>query len=354
MQTEWSDSPTQHLAQRWSRHHLRLHRWLLQRPELLPDGASLLVAVSGGQDSMALVGLLQDLQRLHHWRLQLWHGDHQLRVNASEQAGELARWAAQQGLPLQIGIWQEPQPAEAAARTWRYAALAAAADHCGASHVVTGHTASDRAETLLLQLARGSHRRGLASLRPQRPLTAELTLVRPLLLFSRRETGQIHAQLGLPLWPDASNEEPRYSRNRLRQEVLPVLEQLHPGASRRISGVAERLAQEEESQQELMGLALAGLLAETPAPALALRRRALVALAPANQRRLLQHWLGRQGLNNLPAQQIDVLLGRLASGRGPGSSDLREGLRLQWDRQHLWLHQANAHRPDRAEPPDSP
>jgi tRNA(Ile)-lysidine synthase len=342
------------LAQRWSRHHLRLHRWLLQRPELLPDGASLLVAVSGGQDSMALVGLLQDLQRLHHWRLQLWHGDHQLRVNASEQAGELARWAAQQGLPLQIGIWQEPQPAEAAARTWRYAALAAAADHCGASHVVTGHTASDRAETLLLQLARGSHRRGLASLRPQRPLTAELTLVRPLLLFSRRETGQIHAQLGLPLWPDASNEEPRYSRNRLRQEVLPVLEQLHPGASRRISGVAERLAQEEESQQELMGLALTGLLAETPAPALALRRRALVALAPANQRRLLQHWLGRQGLNNLPAQQIDVLLGRLASGRGPGSSDLREGLRLQWDRQHLWLHQANAHRPDRAEPPDSP
>ena len=354
MQTEWSDSPTQHLAQRWSRHHLRLHRWLLQRPELLPDGASLLVAVSGGQDSMALVGLLQDLQRLHHWRLQLWHGDHQLRVNASEQAGELARWAAQQGLPLQIGIWQEPQPAEAAARTWRYAALAAAADHCGASHVVTGHTASDRAETLLLQLARGSHRRGLASLRPQRPLTAELTLVRPLLLFSRRETGQIHAQLGLPLWPDASNEEPRYSRNRLRQEVLPVLEQLHPGASRRISGVAERLAQEEESQQELMGLALAGLLAETQAPALALRRRALVALAPANQRRLLQHWLGRQGLNNLPAQQIDVLLGRLTSGRGPGSSDLREGLRLQWDRQYLWLHQANAHRPDRAEPPDSP
>ena len=354
MQTEWSDSPTQHLAQRWSRHHLRLHRWLLQRPELLPDGASLLVAVSGGQDSMALVGLLQDLQRLHHWRLQLWHGDHQLRVNASEQAGELARWAAQQGLPLQIGIWQEPQPAEAAARTWRYAALAAAADHCGASHVVTGHTASDRAETLLLQLARGSHRRGLASLRPQRPLTAELTLVRPLLLFSRRETGQIHAQLDLPLWPDASNEEPRYSRNRLRQEVLPVLEQLHPGASRRISGGAERLAQEEESQQELMGLALTGLLAETPAPDLALRRRALVALAPANQRRLLQHWLGRQGLNNLPAQQIDVLLGRMASGRGPGSSDLREGLRLQWDRQHLWLHQANAHRPARAEPPDSP
>lgn len=354
MQTEWNDSPTQHLAQRWSRHHLRLHRWLLQRPALLPDGASLLLAVSGGQDSMVLVGLLHDLQRLHHWKLQLWHGNHQLRANAGEQASELARWAAQQGIPLHMEVWREPEPTEAAARAWRYAALAAAASSCGASHVVTGHTASDRAETLLLQLARGSHRRGLASLRPQRPLTAELTLVRPLLLFTRGETGEIHTQLGLPLWPDASNEDPRYSRNRLRQEVLPVLEQLHPGASRRISGVAERLGQEQDSQQELVELALTGLLAGPPAPPIALRRRDLVALQPANQRQLLQHWLARQGVSNLPAPQLDLLLSRLTHGREPGSTDLRKGLRLQWDRQHLWLQQPSAGPPHRAEPPDSP
>ena len=354
MQTEWIDSPTQHLAPRWSRHHLRLHRWLLQRPALLPDGASLLLAVSGGQDSMALVGLLQDLQRLHHWRLQLWHGNHQLRANAGEQASELAHWAAQQDLPVEIEVWSEPEPAEAAARAWRYAALAAAASRCGASHVVTGHTASDRAETLLLQLARGSHRRGLASLRPQRPLTAELTLVRPLLLFTRAETGQVHRQLGLPLWPDASNEDPRYSRNRLRQEVLPVLEQLHPGASRRISGVAERLAEEQDSQQELVELALTGLLAEPAARAGALRRRELAALQPANQRQLLQHWLGHQGVRSLPAEQIDELLGRMAHGRGPGSSDLRAGIRLQWDRQHLWLQQPSAGPTPQAEPPESP
>jgi tRNA(Ile)-lysidine synthase len=342
------------LAPRWSRHHLRLHRWLLQRPALLPDGANLLIAVSGGQDSMALVGLLQDLQRLHHWRLQLWHGNHQLRANAGEQASELANWAAQQGLPVQIEVWQEPEPAEAAARAWRYKALAAAANRCGASHVVTGHTASDRAETLLLQLARGSHRRGLASLRPQRPLTAELTLVRPLLLFTRAETCQIHRQLGLPLWPDASNDDPRYSRNRLRQEVLPVLEQLHPGASRRISGLAERLAQEQDSQQELVELALAGLLAEPAGPACALRRRELAALQPANQRQLLQHWLGSLGVSSLPAEQIDELRSRMANGRGPGSTDLRAGVRLQWDRQHLWLQQASDGPPQKAEPPESP
>jgi len=354
VQTEWSDSPTQHLAPPWSRHHLRLHRWLLQRPTLLPDGARLLLAVSGGQDSMALVGLLSDLQRLHHWQLQLWHGNHQLRPEASQQAGELARWAAEQELPIQVDLWQEPQPDEAAARRWRYASLAAAASRSGASHVVTGHTASDRAETLLLQLARGSHRRGMSSLRPQRPLTAALTLVRPLLLFTRAETGQIHAQLGLPLWLDASNADPRYSRNRLRQEVLPVLEQLHPGASRRISGVAERLAQEQDSHQELVALAVAGLLAGPTAPAGALRRRELAMLQPANQRQLLHHWLGGQGVSSLPAEQIDVLLGRMANGRGPGSSDLRAGIRLQWDRQHLWLQQASAGPPQQAEPPESP
>ncbi len=337
MQTEWSHSPTQHLAQPWSRHHLRLHRWLLRRPELLPDGATLLLAVSGGQDSMALVGLLRDLQRLHHWRLQLWHGDHQLRPNSSQQARELNQWAMQQGLPMQVEVWPEPQPSEAAARAWRYSALETAASAGDASHVVTGHTASDRAETLLLQLARGSHRRGLASLRPQRPMAPGLTLVRPLLLFSRRETEEIRKQLNLPLWPDASNEDSRYSRNRLRQEVMPVLEQLHPGASRRISGVAERLAEEQQGQQELIDLALAGLWAEGPAPERALRRRDLLTLQAANQRQLLQQWLALHGVSPLPAEQLPGLLSRLEPARGPGSQSLAGGHQLRWDRQHIWL-----------------
>jgi len=341
VQTEWSDSPTQQLAQRWSRHHLRLHRWLLQRPELLPKGATLLLAVSGGQDSMALLGLLHDLQRLHHWRLQLWHGDHQLRSNSGTQAAELADWAWQQGLALQIERWLEPQPDEAAARRWRYARLERAAGLVGASHVVTGHTASDRAETLMLQLARGSHRRGLASLRPQRSLSPELSLVRPLLLFSRSETGQIREQLGLPLWADASNAQPHYSRNRLRLEVLPVLEQLHPGASRRISGVAERLAQEQDSQEELLELALTGLMAPAATHEQALQRRALMALQPANQRQLLQAWLVRQGMGSLPAAQLQTLLARLVAEGGPGGADLAGRVRIQWDRDQLWLERPN-------------
>ena len=320
------------MAERWSPHHLRLHRWLLHRPELLPRRARLLLAVSGGQDSMALLGLLRDLQRLHHWQLLLWHGNHRLRPEADQQADALSGWAKEQNLIIQVDRWAEPRADEAAARAWRYAALEAAACSHGASHVATGHTASDRAETLLLQLARGSHRRGLASLRPSRPLTAAVQLVRPLLLFSRAETARITAELGLPLWLDGSNADPRYSRNRVRQEVLPVLEQLHPGAGRRISGVAERLAQEHDSQQELLQLALSGLLGGG-----GLRRRGLMALRPANRRLLLQRWLEQQGQPPLPAAPLQELLERLAPERGPGQASLSGGMTLRWDREQILL-----------------
>jgi len=321
------------MAERWSPYHLRLHRWLLHRADLLPDGAGLLLAVSGGQDSMALLGLLMDLRRLHHWRLQLWHGNHQLRPNATEQADELEAWARQQELPIQVDTWSHPRADEAAARAWRYDALAAAARAGGLSHVVTGHTASDRAETLVLQLARGSHRRGLASLRPTRCLAPDLTLSRPLLLFSRAETDLIREQLHLPLWLDASNNEARFSRNRVRQEVMPVLEQLHPGASRRISGVAERLAQEHDSQQELVELALGGLSSGSDR----LDRRGLMALQPANQRLMLQAWLEQLSLPPLPADQLQTLLDRLGPSQPPGRLALPAGHWLHWDRQQLWL-----------------
>ena len=325
------------MAEPWSPFHLRLHRLLLHRPQLLPQGATLLLAVSGGQDSMALVGLLRDLTRLHHWRLQLWHGDHGWRDDSARQAAELRGWAEQQGLPLQLDRWGSPQPGEAAARHWRYEQLQAAATASGASHVVTGHTASDRAETLLLQLARGSHRQGLASLRPLRPLAAGITLARPLLLFSRTETGHIRELLELPLWPDPSNDDRRFSRNRLRAEVLPVLEQLHPGAARRLSGLAERLAAEQDSHDELVQLALQPLQGGGGDGAVGLQRQPLLALQAANQRRLLRAWLGQQGVVSLSASQLEALLEQLAPQRGPGSQRLTGGRQLRWDRTHLWL-----------------
>jgi tRNA(Ile)-lysidine synthase len=201
--------------------------------------------------------------------------------------------------------------------------------------VVTAHTASDRAETLLLHLARGSHRRGLASLQGQRELGEGLQVVRPLLIFSRQDTAQICQDLQLPIWLDPSNQDLQFSRNRVRAEVLPVLEALHPGASRRINALAERLAAEDAAKSELLQLALEPLRGQDNPHHL--QRRRLMALSPANQRELLHAWLTASTGLDLGAQQLETLLARLAPAKGAGQSDLAGPWRLQWDRTKLHL-----------------
>ncbi|WP_353617713.1 tRNA lysidine(34) synthetase TilS [Synechococcus sp. CCAP 1479/9] len=322
----------------WGSDQARLHRHLLRQPTLLPAGGSLLLAVSGGQDSMALTTLLLDLQPLHGWRLQLWHGDHGWRPEAAQQAGELARWARSQGLDLRLDRADPVPGSEAAARDWRYGCLAAAAlqGHC--THVVTGHTASDRAETVLLNLARGSHLRGLASLGASRPLetaAGPLRLARPLLIFDRSDTGRLCRERGLPVWTDSSNADLRFARNRLRADVMPVLEALHPGASRRISAQAERLEAQFEAETELLDLALTGL--QQGEDTARLPRQRLASLAPASQRRLLHHWLRRHLGRDPEARSLETLVDRLARGRNPGRLDLPEGWQLHWDHSTLWV-----------------
>ena len=331
----------------WSRDHLRLHRWLRHEPALLPEGTSLLLAVSGGQDSMALTALLQDLSRLHHWRLHLWHGDHRWRPESAQQARELAAWAGQRGLELHIEQATEPAHGENGARQWRYECLAREARRLDCGRVVTGHTASDRAETVLLNLARGSHQRGLTSLRPSRPLQAGLpspALVRPLLLFSRTDTARICRSLGLPLWLDPGNDDRRHARNRVRAEVLPVLEALHPGASRRISSLAERLAQESEANNDLLALAIETLCLPCPDGAVAsLCRRRLAALTPANQRRLVQHWLQCHWGRNLASEPLNLVLEALPPARGQARMDLADGWQLRWEPSTLVLMRTHDH-----------
>ncbi len=334
-------------ASAWSPDHLRLHRWLRRRPALLPAEAPLLLAVSGGQDSMALTGLLLGLRRHHGWRLLLWHGDHRWRPESAEQAAALAAWAAGQGLEIRLER-ADPAPAgEAQARLWRYACLERQARQLGCGHVLTGHTASDRAETMLFNLARGSDRRGLTTPRASRSLGAEPgapRLVRPLLAFSRADTARICRDLDLPVWLDPGNADPRFARNRIRAEVLPVLEALHPGAGRRISALAERWGEELEAEEELLALALEVLSQPVEGPAVAaLARPRLTALAPASQGRLLQAWLTSLRGQPLASESLAQLLARLASNGGPGRMDVGNGWQLRWERSTLVLIPPNLH-----------
>lgn len=326
------------MAARWSADHLKLHQQLLCQSSLLPNGAPLLLAISGGQDSMAMAALLHDLRRLHHWRLQLWHGDHQLRAESGQQAKELQAWAQREHLPLLLDRWEQPKPDEAAARRWRYHCLSTRAAELGLGHVLTAHTATDKAETVILHAARGSHRRGLASLRQQRPLAPGITLVRPMLSFSRSDTARICAGLELPIWLDPSNQTSHYSRNKVRHEVLPVLEQLHPGASQRLAALSQQLGEEEEHQQELTQLALLQLMEPNTKEATpGLRRPALMALHSANQALLLQSFLQQQGAPVLASRPLKQLLQRLQAGQPPGRWVLATSLELSWNREWIRL-----------------
>ena len=322
----------------WTSWHDRLHRRLLMQPQLLPKGSSLLLAVSGGQDSMALLALLQDLAPLHGWSLSLWHGDHGWHDNSSRIAAELSSWCQKWQLSLQVDQAAPGEvPSEAKARQWRYERLAQRGRLTGAD-VVTGHTANDRAETMLLQLARGSDLAGLAGLPSVRPLSMEGPLLRrPLLHLQRHDTLQICRELALPIWEDPSNQSPEFSRNRIRQEVLPVLEALHPGSTQRMSDLAERVSQVRDSQTELSRMALK--LLQTAA---GLDRRGLGTLGSATRRLLLAQWLQQQGVPALPASQLNELSRRLDNGAPGGAADLAGGWQLSWRGGELVLQQREA------------
>ena len=278
---------------------------------------------------MALLGLLTDLKRLHHWNLAVWHGDHGWHGESSVIAAELQRWCQARQIPIQI---ERATPGEvsteASARAWRYGALEnlALQEH---RDVVSGHTASDRAETLLLHLARGTDLRGLSSLRPARPLKRNAPegpwLRRPLLGFSRSETLRICTDLALPIWLDPSNDDRTMARNRVRHEVMPVLEALHTGSSLRMTALAERLSHVQDIQEELAELVLQQLESGG-----VLQRRRIAAFSNGTRRVLLALWLKQHGVPPVRAAQLEELSGRLARGEPGGQLDLAGGWRISW------------------------
>lgn len=193
-----------------------------------------LVACSGGPDSVALAAATAVVARTLDLPAGLVTVDHGLQAGSAERAGAVADLGRRLGLHpvrvvrVRVGTVGGP---EAAARQARYAGLAEAADAIGASYVLLGHTLDDQAETVLLGLGRGSGPRSVAGMRPVDP-----PWLRPLLGVRRAATVAACRAEGLATWADPHNTDPRYTRVRLRQEALPLLEEVLRG------GVAEALA----------------------------------------------------------------------------------------------------------------
>ena len=271
----------------WTPLHAQLHRTLKER-QLLGQKQRVLVAVSGGQDSLCLVKLLLDLQPKWGWHLAIAHCNHRWRSDSDANAAYVNQLACNWQIPYYQQTAESVTASEATARHWRYAALTTIAQQHGYACIVTGHTASDRAETLLYNLMRGSGADGLQALVWQRFLTPAIQLVRPLLSMTRTATGQFCQDAQLQIWDDTTNDDLTYARNRIRQELLPSLHHFNPQVEYALSQTAELL----QADVEYLEAQAAALLQQAQHPDRPGLDRSLLRHSPlALQRRAVRQFL---------------------------------------------------------------
>lgn len=296
----------------WTPLHARVHGDLRQR-QLLASGQRVLVAVSGGQDSLCVLQLLCDLRPQWQWTLAIAHCDHGWSGDAGI-AERVAQVAETLQLPLLLRRDCVPET-EAAARTWRYQMLAEMALADGFAAVVTGHTESDRAETLLANLMRGAGTDGLQALSWRRELTAGVDVVRPLLGVTRAETGAFCADRNLPVWEDAANRDRRFARNRIRHDLLPGLRAFNPRVETALAQTAEVLRAEVEYLD-----ARAREVARVESKAIA--RPPLQTAHLALQRRAVRQFLQRHLARDPSFAQIEAVVALIAAPQKTRSTAL--------------------------------
>jgi len=200
---------------------------------LIGRGRPLLVAVSGGVDSMVLLHVLSALASRHRWKLTVAHFNHRLRGRSSDADEKFVRAAAEKlGLPFVSDSAEVKRVAkkagvsiEMAARRCRHEFFARVAKELGIQQVALAHHADDQVELFFLRLLRGSGTQGLSGMKPEAasPLNPDIRLLRPLLECAREEIVAFAEEAGIRRREDASNQSGEFLRNRVRHELLPLL-----------------------------------------------------------------------------------------------------------------------------------
>ncbi len=274
-------------------------------------GEHLLVAVSGGPDSTALLAALAELAPRRGLRLTAAHVDHGLRgAEGAAEAERVAALATRLGVPFvrrAVPVSAGPD-LEARARRARYQALARLAGEVGARRIVTGHTQDDQVETLLLRLLRGAGRRGLGAMRPARG-----RLLRPLLAATRADVRRFLAERGHGFAVDRTNADLRHARNRVRRLLVPLLRaEFNPRLGPALAALAERLRDEDD----FLAAAAAGRARELVAGEHL--RTAVAKEPPALARRIVRSWLERGARRGVGAMHVARVLA-LSAGRARGA-----------------------------------
>ncbi|MBU1879453.1 MAG: tRNA lysidine(34) synthetase TilS, partial [Chloroflexi bacterium] len=281
-------------------------------------GDTLVVAVSGGPDSVCLLHVLRELCAAYGLHLHVAHLNHQLRGAASdEDAVFVARLAAEWGIPATVSAYDVPayQQAhglsmEAAAREVRHVFLAGVAAATGAAGVALGHTASDQVETVVIHWLRGAGPAGLRGMLPDQTMripplvppivgqddtrrVSHVRLIRPLLAVTRAEVQTYCAVHHLPFRDDVSNLDETILRNRVRRQLLPVLRDYNPGLDDTIRRSATAMAEVSRFLQDQVNATWPAIVRDERPGAIAFDRPTWQSLDPVIQRGLVREAVSR-------------------------------------------------------------
>ena len=313
----------------------------IQTQRLFARHARVVVGVSGGADSVGLLHLLCELRARWSLTLHVAHLDHGLRADSAEDAAFVQALGVSQGIPTTIErrdvaarCTAEGWSLEDGARRMRYQFFLEVSRRHAATHIALAHTADDQAETVLMRILRGSGLLGLGAIPMTRPLD-EMWIVRPLLEVWRREVVDYLQVQGAAYRDDASNRDPRFVRNRIRHELLPLLEERY---NPNVKGALTQLAA--QSQTDYAYLQRAAQRQWKRTAKVGPPSQVTIAIATfLRQPKALQCQLVRQAIQQVHGDLTQfefrhwIEIERLVTERPAGSCvDLPGG--VQWRREH--------------------
>lgn len=319
-------------------------RHTMTRYQMLQPKETVLVAVSGGADSMCLLHLLLEISKKGDFSVQVATFNHQIRPEGAQDAAFVRDWCRSQGVPCHVGTGDVPAEAERlhqgleeTARQMRYAFLERTAADIGATKLATAHNANDNAETLLLHLLRGTGLNGLGGIAPVRG-----HIIRPLIEVARQDIEQYLDTVGVPHVEDATNSDTAYSRNYIRHEVLPLLLQKNPKLLTSLTHTAQTLREDEAylSQQALtvaQSAACDGVSIRIPVERIA-------PLPDAVANRVLSHLMEQLGYTPSGANRA-ALLQLCRSAKPSARLTLAQGVTAQRSYQTLLLTRERERQP---------
>lgn len=258
--------------------------------DLVREGDRVLVALSGGVDSVVLLHLFRASSHQLKISVQAAHFDHAMRADSGEDAHWVSGLCQAWELPLSLARTDRPLYGETDARNERYRFLYDAARASGCARVATAHHADDQVETVLFRLLRGTGLRGLAGIPVRRG-----HIIRPLLRFTKKQILEYAAAHAIDFRTDPTNEQLGYARNRIRKTVIPALETVQPHARSAVLGLARYAARTEAAWHSALACVEKEVIISTNETLSELARPVLLEYHPELRARLLRQMLRRHG-----------------------------------------------------------